>query len=184
MLLAVRCALANPRPGPGTTLYRRTDGPPSHSLRVAGSPRHHGRSRWVPDRRPSRPSTLVSAWPFSRCSSCSSRVVLLLISVSTFMPQPPRRHHVLSRLLQSFRCTPAPPSLSSSTVSWFLFLSLPFPERLRLVLFSLWPSRTASSPSFGILLSSYLSVLLVDNIISLDARLDQHMYYHPPQTYN
>ena len=79
------------------------------------------------------------------------------------MPQPPPGVTTFSLVCFSLSgVLLLTPSLSSSTVSWFPFLSLSFPERLRLVLFSLWPFRTASAPSFGILLS-VPSIIITNN---------------------
>jgi hypothetical protein len=96
--------------------------------------------------------------PFSALSVHSSSVLctLALTYLYFYAAAPPRRHYFLALSL-SFASSHSsgslllPPSLSSSTVSWFLFSVPPhFPERLlRPVLFPLWPSRIASAPSFG-----------------------------------
>jgi hypothetical protein len=96
-------------------------------------------------------STLVSAWPLSLIALSGAVCHLSLLYFYAAAPPGVTTFSLVCFSLSGVLLLT--PSLSSSTVSWFPFLSLSFPERLRLVLFSLWPFRTASAPSFGILLS-------------------------------
>lgn len=90
-------------------------------------------------------------------SSCALLLISLYFSFLCTVSPPV---HVLSFTTLSFRFTLLlhqvfPPLWSLG----FPFCPSPFPELLRLVLFSLLPSRTASAPSFGILPSYRSSII-------------------------